>query len=209
MATPSNYERNVFINCPFDASYDSLFEAIVFTVFDCGFLARCALEEDDAGGNRFDKIVRVINECKYGIHDLSKADLDAMTKLARFNMPLELGLFLGAHRYASARNHNRAKRLLVMDTERARYRDFISDLSGQDIKAHGKDERAVIENVRDFLDTASRKQLPGPDYFFRRFQKFKKDLPRICQVRHWNPLKLTFVNRCECVAQWIAENPVT
>ena len=36
----------MFINCPFDAVYEPLFDAIVFAVYDCGFIARCALEEE-------------------------------------------------------------------------------------------------------------------------------------------------------------------
>ncbi|MEA2238824.1 MAG: hypothetical protein QOC81_3548 [Thermoanaerobaculia bacterium] len=30
------YERNVFINCPFDDDYAPLFEAIVFAINDAG-----------------------------------------------------------------------------------------------------------------------------------------------------------------------------
>ncbi len=32
------------MNCPFDRAYKPLFHAVVFTVFDCGFVARSALE---------------------------------------------------------------------------------------------------------------------------------------------------------------------
>jgi hypothetical protein len=55
----------------------------------------CALEDDDAGEFRLSKIERIIEECKFGIHDLSAVALDVATGLPRFNMPLELGLFLG------------------------------------------------------------------------------------------------------------------
>lgn len=44
----SDYHDSVFINCPFDSDYKPLLDAIVFAVFDCGFIARCALEEEDA-----------------------------------------------------------------------------------------------------------------------------------------------------------------
>ena len=58
-----------------------MFEAIIFAIYDCGFVARCAKEEDDATPAR---IIKIIDECKYGIHDISKADLDKTTNLARF-----------------------------------------------------------------------------------------------------------------------------
>lgn len=94
MATP--YHAGVFINCPFDARYRKLFLATVFAVFDCGFLPRCALEIEDGGEERIRKIKRIIRECRYGIHDISRVELDSKSRLPRFNMPLELGLFLGA-----------------------------------------------------------------------------------------------------------------
>ena len=50
--------KDVFINCPFDSSYKPIFNAIVFAVCELGFRARCALEIDDAGDTRLDKITR-------------------------------------------------------------------------------------------------------------------------------------------------------
>ena len=99
MNEPAGYNDNVFINCPFDTPYKPLFWAIIFTIQDCAFTARCAQEEDNAGEVRITKIIKIIDECRYGIHDISKADLDATTQLARFNMPLELGIFFGAHHF--------------------------------------------------------------------------------------------------------------
>jgi hypothetical protein len=37
-----------------------MFDAIVFAVYDLGFVARCSLEEDDAGEFRLSKIERII-----------------------------------------------------------------------------------------------------------------------------------------------------
>jgi hypothetical protein len=42
-----DFERNVFINCPFDAAYLPIFEAIVFAVYECGLLPKCAQERLD------------------------------------------------------------------------------------------------------------------------------------------------------------------
>ena len=57
----AHYTDNVFINCPFDVTYNLLFDAMGFTVHDCGFIARCALEEEDASQVRIDKIYTIIN----------------------------------------------------------------------------------------------------------------------------------------------------
>lgn len=97
------YETGVFINCPFDASYRPIFEAIVFCVADCGYRPRCALEADDSGEVRVEKILNIVSGCRFGIHDLSRTELDGATGLPRFNMPLELGFFLAAKRFGAGK----------------------------------------------------------------------------------------------------------
>jgi len=97
----SPYDGNVFINCPFDAGYRPLLNAIVFAIQDCGLFARCAMEVQDSGEVRITKIKRIIRQCRHGIHDISRVELDAATGLPRFNMPLELG---NVHRRAGVRH---------------------------------------------------------------------------------------------------------
>src|SRR6266446_2651699 len=108
-----DYDTSVFINCPFDAEYQQLFEALVFAVYECGFIARSARESRDASQVRIDKIFRIIAECRYGIHDISRTELDTTSQLPRFNMPLELGMFLGAKYYGN--KTQREKVCLVLD----------------------------------------------------------------------------------------------
>ncbi len=122
MAT-SSYNSSVFINCPFDDAFESIRNAIVFAIYDCGFIPRCALEENNSGNVRFDKIQRIIAKCKFGVHDISRTELDAHNNLPRFNMPLELGVFLGAKRYGGP--DQRRKNCLILDREQYRYQQFI------------------------------------------------------------------------------------
>ncbi|HYU25729.1 MAG TPA: hypothetical protein VEO74_11030 [Thermoanaerobaculia bacterium] len=135
----------VFVNCPFDESYRPIFEAIVFAVHDCGYVARCSLEVSDASQVRIEKIAAIIAACKFGIHDISRTELDATTHLPRFNMPLELGLFLGAKRFGSPKQ--RSKTCLILDVERYRYQKFISDIAGQDIAAYAMRKRRFESSV--------------------------------------------------------------
>jgi hypothetical protein len=141
------YERNVFINCPFDSRYRPIFHALVFAVQDCGFFARSALEVEDGGEERIRKIKRIIRECQYGIHDISRVTLDSRSRLPRFNMPLEFGLFMGAQEYGDRRE--RRKRSLVLDRDRYRYQKFCSDIAGQDIRAHGNTIRTLPVKTRE------------------------------------------------------------
>ena len=98
---------DVFINCPFDDEYQPCFEALLFAITISGYRARCALEENDAGDIRFDKLRRLIAQSDYTVHDLSRIQLGT-NKLPRFNMPFELGLMMGAKHFGGAKQ--RAKR---------------------------------------------------------------------------------------------------
>ncbi|MDX1919783.1 MAG: hypothetical protein SFU25_03500 [Candidatus Caenarcaniphilales bacterium] len=147
------YEDNVFINCPFDIEYKSLFYSIVFTIHDAGFLSRCSLEESNSGKSRFEKIKKIISECKYGIHDISRTELDN-NFLPRFNMPFELGVFVGAMDFGKKKDS--LKSILILDVEKYRYQKFLSDIAGRDIKGHNNSEEEVIKAVRDWLRIESK-----------------------------------------------------
>jgi hypothetical protein len=127
----ANCAINVFVNCPFDGTYTPLMEALVFAIHDCGYIARSALEAEDSAEVRMDKIAKIIKDCRYGIHDISRTEAGADTGLPRFNMPLELGLFLGARRFGS--RIDKLKACLILDRARYRYQQFCSDIAGQDI----------------------------------------------------------------------------
>jgi len=196
---------DVFINCPFDGGYRPIFNAIVFSVYDLGFVARCALEEDDAAEFRLSKIERMIEECRFGINDLSAVALDPVTGLPRFNMPLELGLFLGCKRYGP-QNQSR-KRTLVLDTDPHRYKQFISDISGQDIHAHCGEPARAIRAVRDWLQaTSKRSGLAGGGDVIEHYRRFQMDLPAICAEAGLEPDKLTFIDLSTLIVTWLRSN---
>lgn len=201
----SDYESNVFINCPFDDAYRPLFHAVVFAVHDAGFRARCALELSNAVENRLAKILRIIEECRYGVHDLSRTELSAANNLPRFNMPLELGLFLG---YQKAGNlPQRRKNCLVLDKEPYRYQQFISDLSGQDVFSHDGSQQGAIREVRNWLAASSKRPLvPGGDKIHQRFQAFESGLPDFLSALHITADELTFVDYQYAVADWLKLN---
>jgi len=202
------YHRNVFINCPFDAAYLPVFRAITFAVHDCGFVARTALEVEDGGEVRIRKIKRIIGECRFGIHDISRVQLDESTGLPRFNMPLELGLFLGAQEYGS--RTQKAKQSLVLDAEPYRYQTFCSDIAGQDIRAHGNEPSRAVGAVRAMLATAlgGEVRVPGPAAIAARYGEFRRELPLLCHTLSVGLPELQFVEFRSLVATWLARHPV-
>ncbi|MGH2727542.1 MAG: hypothetical protein ACRDKS_11290, partial [Actinomycetota bacterium] len=142
LATPP-YSLSVFLNVPFDDEYRAVFDALVFVIHDCGFVARSAFETDDGTQVRIEKLLDIIGSSKYGIHDISRTELAGPQRLPRFNMPLELGLFMGAKRFGGTRQ--RDKRGLILDRDRYRYQVFCSDIAGQDIRAHGNSMTTAIK----------------------------------------------------------------
>jgi hypothetical protein len=203
---PAPTRRNhVFINCPFDNTYKPIFDALVFVVYDLGFVARAALEIDDGTELRLDKIERIIEECRYGIHDISNVTLDANTGLPRFNMPLELGLFLGCKRFGGERQ--RKKVCVILDREPYRYRQCISDISGQDIHVYGGGHAQAITEIRNWLAAASkRKLLPGGAEIVERYGRFLNDLPALCAELRRRPRDLTFGDLSEMIKVWLLAN---
>ncbi|MEA2328771.1 MAG: hypothetical protein QOE68_3730 [Thermoanaerobaculia bacterium] len=200
------YEDSVFINVPFDRKYARLGDAIVFAVYDCGFVCRSALQVDDGGQARVDKILDLIEQSKFGIHDISRAGIDRNTRFARFNMPLELGFFLGAKRYGNQRD--REKRCLILDRTPYRYRSFCSDISGQDIRVHNDQPRDAIRAVRDWLSShRTEVAIPGGKAIFDRYQRFRAQLPQQAREINLDYRELTFNDYTRLVAGYLAENP--
>ncbi|MDE0426829.1 MAG: hypothetical protein OXN25_18410 [Candidatus Poribacteria bacterium] len=198
----AHYNDNVFINCPFDSAYKHLFDAMVFTIHDCGFIPRCALEEDDASEVRIDKIYNIIADCRYGIHDISRIQLDTISGFPRFNMPLELGIFLGAKKFGI--EEQKRKRCLILDTEPYRYQQFISDIAGQDIQAHNDTSETIVKVVRDWLRNASRREtIPGGNIIWERYQEFIEKLPQTAREARLIPEELIFNDYTLLVAQWL------
>jgi hypothetical protein len=195
----------VFINCPFDGDYLPFFHATIFTVYRCGFTPRCALEVIDGGGTRIAKIEKLIEECPFGIHDISRTELDATNRLPRFNMPLELGLFLGARRYGDA--VQKRKRCLVLDREPYRYQKFISDIAGQDTDSHDGQIDKLIEKVRAFLNSSLRGQpLLSAAAIRTDYEQFDLALPVICQRLNVDPDNLDYRDFAWIAADYVSKD---
>jgi hypothetical protein len=200
--------RDVFINCPFTVDYQAHFQAIVFTVVRSGFTPRCARESDDGGEVRLDKICRIIRECPYSVHDISRTELDAGSGLPRFNMPFELGLVLGAKRFGG-RALGR-KKTLIFDRDPHRYQSYISDIAGQDIHEHKGDVDQLIRELAAWLRNEVRDpKVPGGFAIAAEFERFRGDLPAIAGDMQLQVSELTFNDLVEVIARWIPKAPET
>lgn len=144
-----NFERNVFVNCPFDADYEPLLQAILFCLVRFGLLPRIATERDNAGEARLAKIKGLIEASRYSIHDLSRCQSREAGEYARLNMPFELGLDFGCRSYSGAPYDQ--KRILILEEQPYRYQAALSDIAGSDISVHQGDYILAIRKVRNWL----------------------------------------------------------
>lgn len=201
------FESNVFLNCPFDDEYLPLRYAILFAIVDCGFIPRCALEIVDGSKLRMHSIKLMIKESRFGIHDISRTQLDPEHRLPRFNMPLEMGIFIGAASFGGG--VQRSKSCLILDTEQYRYQKYISDIAGQDIRMHKGLERLAISHVRNWLSAESAaERLPGGQYIFARYLQFRDALPSICTVARTALEEIEYQDFLYFVFEWIKQHPL-
>lgn len=193
----------MFINCPFDADYSPLFEAIVFCVVDCGLFPRSSLEVIDSGESRVHRIRELIRSSRYAIHDLSRVELAEANGLPRFNMPFELGLDLGARHFGSGTL--KTKCCLVLEAREYTYQKTLSDIAGQDPAYHHNSPNEAITAVRGWLRTASaRTTIPGDLTIKRRFAEFSTQVPEIAAEAGLNRRHLKFVDYVHMVEVWLS-----
>lgn len=72
-------------------------------------------------------------------------------ELHRMNMPFELGLDFGCRNFGGPPFDQ--KRILILEKKQYRYKEFISDLSGNDIEAHDSAYDKAIGKVRNWIRT--------------------------------------------------------
>jgi hypothetical protein len=141
---------SVFINCPYDPGYLPIFDSIVFASTCCGFLPRSAIESGSTSVPRMDRITQAISDSKYSIHDLSRCRGEGDKNLARFNMPLELGVAM-AHKFGL--NGNDCHDWLLLVPRGSEYVQYVSDMAGYDPKQYDLTPESAIPAVMSWLAT--------------------------------------------------------
>lgn len=146
-----DFDKNVFVNCPFDSDFEPLLRAILFCLIRFGLKPRIATETSDGGESRIDKIRGLIQESKYSIHDLSRCESNGPRELARLNMPFELGLDFGCRWFGD--DLYDSKKILILEEKPYRYQAALSDIAGSDIEHHEGDYSIAIRKVRNWIVT--------------------------------------------------------
>lgn len=139
-----SFENNVFINCPFDNTYiNDLLKPMLYVIVKNGYIPRLTLEIADSGQLRLEKIIDIIKDCRYGIHDLSIVKSKKAKEFARMNMPFELGIDYGLRK--SNIKPLDSKQFLILEAVKYDYMKAISDINAFDIKVHGNNTEKLFE----------------------------------------------------------------
>ena len=175
MATsqPAGFDRNIFINCPFDDDYLPLLQPLLFTIIYFDYNPRIASESADSGEQRIDKICDLIDRSKYSIHDLSRLRSKTKKEFYRLNMPFELGIDYGCRRFAT--NHHRDKKFLILEKNRYDYAKALSDLSGVDIKTHEEKPGKIVRATRNWITTLASETIDSSSVVWEQFNLFIED----------------------------------
>jgi hypothetical protein len=168
---PETFEKNVFINCPFDDDYRQLLGALIFVTKYLGYTPRISLERADSSDSRVQKIVEIIKVSKFGIHDLSRIVSTESDQPFRMNMPFELGIDYGA-KLLTETGDWASKKILVLEKEKYRYHKALSDLSGSDIKNHNNDPLELMKVVRNWFLTEDGISPQAPKFIWDQFNYF-------------------------------------
>lgn len=197
------FDRNVFINCPFDDDYRGLLEAIVFTLMTLGFEPRIASESLDSGRPRIAKLIGMVAESKYAIHDLSRLKSKEANEFFRLNMPFELGLDVGCREFKGGKWTE--KRCLILETEPHRFKAAISDLSNSDIGVHGGSAEGAMREVRNWLVQQERIKAPGPAKLLTEFLVFLGENDDYLEAEGYSRADINALpmhEYMECIRRW-------
>ena len=121
-----------------------------------------------------------------------------------FNVPLELGLFLGAQKYEALTT--RQKKSLIMDKAKFRYQEFISDLAGIEIASHGGEARLLISIIRNWLSAYSKQHLPGNNMIWKQFRLFNSAVPEITKDLNIKGYELAYTDYIFMMDSWLREH---
>ena len=134
--------NGVFLNVPYDEEFRSLYVAYIVGLYQLDLVPHLS-SEITGGDRRLNRIFKLIQSCRYSIHDLSRVEVSvAATGVPRFNMPLELGMTITwANLYPSRHTW------FVWESEPYRLQRSASDLNGTDPCIHNGTAEGVLREV--------------------------------------------------------------
>jgi hypothetical protein len=160
VSKPAASAESVFLNIPYDPAFENLLLAYISAISAFGFTPRATLEIPFSE-RRLDRIVELIAESDYSVHDLSRVQLDkAAPRTPRFNMPFELGVTVGIG--------NPKHAWVVCESRPHRIKKSLSDIDGTDAYIHNGTIRGVFRELcKAFVRSRSQPTVPEMMQIYR------------------------------------------
>ena len=134
--------NSVFLNVPYDKEFIGLYVAYIVGLCQLNLVPHLA-SEIPGGDRRLNKIFKLIQSCRYSIHDLSRVEVNVTTAaVPRFNMPLELGMTITWQTLHPSRHS-----WFVLESEPYRLQRSASDLNGTDPNIHNGYAEGVLREL--------------------------------------------------------------
>jgi hypothetical protein len=134
--------NSVFLNVPYDKEFIGLYVAYIVGLCQLNLVPHLA-SEIPGGDRRLNKIFKLIQSCRYSIHDLSRVEVNVTTAaVPRFNMPLELGMTITWQTLHPSRHS-----WFVLESEPYRLQRSASDLNGTDPNIHSGNAEGVLREL--------------------------------------------------------------
>jgi len=131
----------VFLNVPYDASYERILVALTAALVAVGRVPRLTFQIPEQGQGRLQRIFDLLKSCRVSIHDLS-----AVGQPVRFNMPFELGLACAIKRQTGRHD------FLILERKRYRLHKHLSDADGIDPKIHHGTAQGAICAILEVIE---------------------------------------------------------
>jgi hypothetical protein len=163
----------VFLNVPYDRKFENLFLAYIAGISAFGLVPRATLEIPSSS-RRLEKILELIETCRYSLHDLSRVELDPNApRTPRFNMPFELGLAVANH----AKARVGVRQWFVCEARPLRLLKSLSDLNGTDPYIH---DGTIVGVFRELCNIFAKPQRqPTVQQMGRIYREMRRNLPAI------------------------------
>ena len=197
------FNRNIFINCPFDEEYEPILKAMIFCIVYLEYKPLLS-ETRNSAESRISGILDLVENAKYSIHDLSRMESTRKNELARFNMPFELGIDIGCKRFGN--QSQKEKNILILDKIKYRYQNAISYISGSDISIHNEEPEKAIQQVRNWIRKIHGHQIASANKIWRLYNEFKGDFFVLTQNDELSPAdirEMPWGEYCYYIQEWI------
>ena len=197
-------ENAIFRNCPFDNEYLPLLRALLFVSRFYGLEVKIASSDLDSKSNRLSRIIALMRDAKYSVHDLSKMKSDKEGEYYRMNMPFELGLDYGIG--------GDEKVFLIFENEPYKLKIALSDINGWDVRPHLDNPETLILEFRRWI--VVNRDLPqgimaysSSDIWYK-YNDFYGSFSDYMTIHHLKDEEISITEYLGYIDYYLTENPI-